>query len=166
MHDAAPSGRARFLIQLQDGLTSLVLGLGAVALITGNLRGATIFLIAAALLGGLSAGLRRRPALGPVLHTATLTVCWLAAVLLAGLNGGGLGAPALYVLPVLPALAAFVLGPRAAVVWALVCAAPPIAFAALREHVPPSTLPPATREMMQLLGPLGSTALVTLTGLA
>ncbi|MFT5585518.1 MAG: signal transduction histidine kinase [Cognaticolwellia sp.] len=104
--------------------------------------------------------LRRDPATLAVSTHLLCTVLLALGLFLAWRNAGGVGAPALYVLPVIPLLAAFLIGPRSAVLWGVICALVPLGLLIAQPYVPVVSLGLAA----QVVSP--SVAVLTILGLA
>ncbi len=131
----------------------------------GNTRGAQILVGAVASLVLLE-GANRRGAEVHKVGVGLTAIVWAGVVLLCTVVGGGLSAPAIILLPAVPAVAAFASGRRAAMAWTIVSILTVVAMYGLAPLIPPTVLAPPALPNMRLLGGLLSLMLVGATVLS
>ena len=130
----------------------------------GNPRGALAFLLVSPVSIASYVALRRDPSTLPISTHLVSFVLFSLGVFLAWRNTGGVGAPALFVLPVIPLLVAFLIGPRSALLWGGICALTPVFFWFAQPYVPPASLAPGALLAAQVVSP--TVSVLTILGLA
>lgn len=158
--------RKHFLREVVHAMTALVLAVVVFIAAVGNLSGAAVLSLGAVGLFGLQLTLERAPHRAALAAHLVVALLYVAAVVLAVMNAGGLGAPALFVLPVIPLLAAFLIGPRAAIGWTAAALLPPVAMFVLAAAIPAPRLAPHMLDAMRLLAPMSATAMAAWTALS
>lgn len=151
-----PDARARFVGRVLAALTGLGVILVVITGITGPARSAWAFAVLTFVLYGLRLLLRRWS------HAVWLTTHVLAAslilltVTLAYVNGAGLYAPVLFVLPVVPLFVAFLQGWRAAAAWTCVTVLAPLLVYTYGFTPDTTPIDPSTFAVLQLVAIIGS----------
>ena len=150
----------------------MVIGLAAIgtlgsvsSALTNNWLGATIAGGAAVVLVALLLRAMRKNAIGAISHALGVTL-WLGATALIVFSGGGVGAPAVFVYPIIPVMMAFLLGSRAAMYWAGVTSVSLLVVLAAGDLVPPARLDIDAARMLNVATPIASIILIALTALA
>lgn len=164
MDNAFLQARLQFAVRLLMGLAIVGVLLASSLSLAGNLHGGVVYLIA----GGVFLAqnrllVRREELLGPIAHCLAGELL-LSSNYLAVASGGGLQAPALFALPTIPLLAAFLLGRRAALGWSACAVLSVAAITLLREHIPVSHLQGDTEVVVRTVAPIFS--VVVITGIA
>jgi signal transduction histidine kinase len=132
----------------------LAAALSALMVLSGNLRGAVVFAISGLVGGGLMLWTEARLT-GWNIH-GTSAVLFGTVSFLAVANGGGIGAPVLVALPLVPVLAFFSGGVRAGLGWLAVSAATPLALAIAEPWIGAPTLSPEVMFRLSVLAPVMS----------
>ncbi len=164
--EVSPALRPRVQVAQAVLIGFVVLGLGMLFYLwgLGNPIGGLTFALVTPVSIICYVALRRDPSTLVISTHLVSFVLLLMGCFLAWNNTGGLGAPALFVLPVIPLLVAFLLGPKHAVFWGAVCALTPVGFLAVQSHAPPVALTPQALLAAQVVSPFLS--VLTVLGLA
>mgnify|MGYP003882069793 FL=1 len=154
--------RRRFLVRLGIAVAAVSAAAGAMAVVQEDTLGAGMLATAGVAVVGVVALSRTVLPVGLLGHSL-VAVMWGVACCLAGFSGGGLEAPALFVLPAVPAVAALISGTRSALVWSVLALLPPPVFYVFAEHFPATRMSPESFEVMRVVGPTGAVLLVAVT---
>lgn len=157
--------------QLIDRLNRVICGLavlaGSVAILAGNPTGGCILVgVGVAVFVNLVAGWLG--ASQSVSGNLLAGIAWATVVGLAVPTGLGVDAPAVILLPAVPAIAIFVSGSRSAVAWVAICMATAFVLYGLtvEDLLPDRVMVAEVRRRMQVVSILGSVLVVGATVLA
>mgnify|MGYP000138230616 CR=1 FL=1 len=154
--------RGRYLLRLGAMSAGIAATAGVISYIKGNSFGGNILLLVALALGGVSWSAARggsRWLLGQVFAACI----WVGVVALAGFSGGGLIAPVVVVIPVVPAIAGLVSGPKSVVAWTVLGVLPGIGFYVFQDAIPAPRLADDVLLTMRLMAATGAVLLVGIT---
>ena len=155
--------RKRFLLRLGVivAISCCIAGFAAAG--AGDRLGASMVTAPTVISLALVAATRTRIPISLLGHVLVGTLL-VVICMLAGFGGGGLAAPALFVLPCVPAIAALTSGRKSAIVWSGLSMLPaPFFFFLITDSVPTTRMSAQTLDILRVVAPNIAVLLVTAT---
>lgn len=155
-----PGEEWRKFIGRVTALGAMMIAFGAVGTIWMGARTATYILVGSSFAFTVLWLFNRRGYPQAIVGNGLAMVGWATACLLCALSGGGIEAPAVILLPAVPAMAGFATGAKAARRWTVVIAISAIVIFVLDPYIRPSAASLETLQRLYLMGILGTTLFI------